>query len=60
MYAEHNGPEATHPWQGSSGPWRGYYFTHMEGSLRVIDWMSVCQTLRRWHNVLPRPTVLRK
>jgi arylsulfatase A-like enzyme len=30
-----NGPEATWPWQGSSGPWRGYYFTHMEGSLRV-------------------------
>jgi arylsulfatase A-like enzyme len=36
-----NGPEATWPWQGSSGPWRGYYFTHMEGSLRapfIVRW----------------------
>jgi arylsulfatase len=35
VFTSDNGPEATHPWQGSSGPWRGYYFTHMEGSLRV-------------------------
>ncbi|WP_446975079.1 sulfatase-like hydrolase/transferase [Rhizobium leguminosarum] len=35
VFASDNGPEATWPWQGSSGPWRGYYFTHMEGSLRV-------------------------
>jgi arylsulfatase len=35
VFTSDNGPEATYPWQGSSGPWRGYYFTHMEGSLRV-------------------------
>jgi arylsulfatase A-like enzyme len=35
VFTSDNGPEATWPWQGSSGPWRGYYFTHMEGSLRV-------------------------
>src|SRR6478672_7161144 len=35
VFTSDNGPEATLPWQGSSGPWRGYYFTHMEGSLRV-------------------------
>jgi len=35
IFTSDNGPEAAWPWQGSSGPWRGYYFTHMEGSLRV-------------------------
>jgi arylsulfatase A-like enzyme len=35
IFTSDNGPEATWPWQGSSGPWRGFYFTHMEGSLRV-------------------------
>ncbi|PWT72447.1 MAG: arylsulfatase [Bacteroidetes bacterium] len=35
IFTSDNGPEATYPWQGSSGPWSGYYFTHMEGSLRV-------------------------
>jgi arylsulfatase A-like enzyme len=35
VFTSDNGPEATWPWQGSSGPWRGYYFTHMEGSLPV-------------------------
>ncbi len=41
VFTSDNGPEATQPWQGSSGPWRGYYFTHMEGSLRtpfIIRW----------------------
>jgi arylsulfatase A-like enzyme len=35
VFTSDNGREAMWPWQGSSGPWRGYYFTHMEGSLRV-------------------------
>lgn len=41
VFTSDNGPEATWPWQGSSGPWRGHYFTHMEGSLRtpfLIRW----------------------
>lgn len=35
VFTSDNGPDPTWPWHGSSGPWRGYYFTHMEGSLRV-------------------------
>ncbi len=35
VFTSDNGPEATHPWKGDSGPWRGTYFTAMEGSLRV-------------------------
>jgi arylsulfatase len=46
VFTSDNGPEATWPWQGSSGPWRGYYFTHMEGSLRV-------PFIIRWPNHVP-------
>ncbi len=46
VFTSDNGPEATWPWQGSSGPWRGYYFTHMEGSLRV-------PFIVRWPNHVP-------
>jgi len=35
IFASDNGPEATHPWEGDSGPWRGTYFTAMEASLRA-------------------------
>ncbi len=35
VFTSDNGPEATHPWEGDSGPWRGSYFTAMEGSIRV-------------------------
>jgi arylsulfatase A-like enzyme len=41
IFASDNGPEATDPWEGDSGPWRGTYFTAMEASLRapfVIRW----------------------
>jgi arylsulfatase len=41
VFTSDNGPDPTFPWQGSSGPWRGYYFTHMEGSLRtpfIVRW----------------------
>jgi arylsulfatase A-like enzyme len=41
VFTSDNGPDSTFPWQGTSGPWRGYYFTHMEGSLRtpfIIRW----------------------
>jgi arylsulfatase len=41
IFASDNGPEATHPWDGDSGPWRGTYFTAMEASLRapfIIRW----------------------
>jgi arylsulfatase A-like enzyme len=41
VFTSDNGPDATFPSQGTSGPWSGYYFTHMEGSLRtpfIIRW----------------------
>jgi arylsulfatase A-like enzyme len=41
IFASDNGPEATHPWEGDSGPWRGTYFTAMEAALRapfIIRW----------------------
>ena len=31
IFTSDNGPEATHPWEGANGPWRGTYFTAMEG-----------------------------
>jgi arylsulfatase len=43
VYASDNGSDPTAPSQGWSGPWRGYYFTHMEGSLRapfIVRWPS--------------------
>ena len=41
IFTSDNGGEATHPWEGDNGPWRGTYFTAMEASLRapfVIRW----------------------
>ncbi len=41
IFTSDNGPEATHPFEGDSGPWRGTYFTAMEASLRapfIIRW----------------------
>lgn len=41
IFTSDNGPEATDPWEGDSGPWRGTYFTAMEASLRapfIIRW----------------------
>jgi arylsulfatase len=41
VFTSDNGPDSTFPSQGTSGPWRGYYFTHMEGSLRtpfIVRW----------------------
>ena len=35
IFTADNGPEAIVPHQGVAGPWRGSYFTGLEGSLRV-------------------------
>ena len=35
VYTSDNGPDFQTEWLGSSGPWRGSYFTALEGSLRV-------------------------
>lgn len=46
VFTSDNGPDPTSPWQGFSGSWSGYYFTHMEGSLRV-------PFIIRWPNQIP-------
>ncbi len=41
IFTSDNGAEATDPWEGDSGPWRGTYFTAMEGGIRapfIIRW----------------------
>jgi arylsulfatase A-like enzyme len=35
IFTSDNGPEMFEPWNGWAGPWRGTYFTGLEGSLRV-------------------------
>ena len=43
IFTADNGPEGLAPWEGFGGPWRGPYFTGLEGSLRVaflIRWPS--------------------
>ena len=35
IFTSDNGPEMIEPWNGWAGPWRGTYFTALEGSLRV-------------------------
>lgn len=41
IWMSENGPEEIFPHQGTAGPWRGTYFTALEGSLRtpfIIRW----------------------
>jgi len=35
IFTSDNGPEFVKPWDGWAGPWRGQYFTHLEGGIRV-------------------------
>jgi len=35
VFTSDNGPEYTRPWDGWAGPWRGQYFTALEGGIRV-------------------------
>jgi arylsulfatase len=35
IFASDNGAEFIKPWDGWSGPWRGQYFTALEGGIRV-------------------------
>jgi arylsulfatase len=50
IFTSDNGPEMFEPYYGFSGPWRGTYFTAMEGSLRV-------PFLMRWPGHIPPETV---
>lgn len=45
-----NGPEYFYPWHGTSGPWRGGYFTGWEGSLRA-------PFLIRWPGKIPAGSI---
>jgi arylsulfatase A-like enzyme len=35
IFTSDNGPEYFRPWDGWAGPWRGQYFTALEGGIRV-------------------------
>ena len=35
IFTSDNGPEFMKPWDGWAGPWRGAYFTALEGCIRV-------------------------
>jgi len=50
IFTADNGPEGAIPHQGFAGPWRGSYFTGLEGSLRV-------PFLVRWPEHVPAGTV---
>jgi arylsulfatase len=50
IFTADNGPEALTPHQGFGGPWRGSYFTGLEGSLRV-------PFLIRWPGRVPAKAV---
>ena len=50
IWTSDNGPEYFYPWHGTSGPWRGSYFTIWEGSLRVA-------CLVRWPGNIPAGSV---
>ena len=47
MWCTDNGPEGRRPWRGSSGPWRGFYNSVMEGGIRT-------PCVMRWVGTIPR------
>ena len=50
MWCTDNGAEGRRPWRGSSGPWRGFYNSVMEGGIRT-------PCVARWPGRIPRGQV---
>ncbi|CAE6897861.1 Arylsulfatase [Pseudomonas marincola] len=50
VFTSDNGPEYIRPWDGWAGPWRGQYFTALEGGIRV-------PFMIRWPNKIPAKRV---
>jgi len=50
VFTSDNGPEFIRPWDGWAGPWRGQYFTALEGGIRV-------PFLIRWPGRIPAARV---
>ena len=50
IFTSDNGPEFSRAWYGSSGPWRGTYFTGLAASLRV-------PFIVRWPGTVPAEAV---
>jgi arylsulfatase len=50
IFTSDNGPEFFKPWDGWAGPWRGQYFTALEGGIRV-------PFLIRWPGKVPAERV---
>jgi arylsulfatase len=60
IWMSENGPEEIYPHHGTSGPWRGTYFTALEGSLRtpfLIRWPGYIEAGSR-HNEMMHITDL--
>lgn len=47
LWCTDNGAEGRRPWRGSSGPWRGFYNSVMEGGIRT-------PCVMRWTGRIPR------
>ena len=64
IWGSDNGAEMRRPWRGSSGPWRGFYNTAMEGGIRtpfIIKWPAMIPSGRvsneLMHEVDQFPTI---
>jgi arylsulfatase len=55
IWMSENGPEEIYPHHGTSGPWRGTYFTALEGSLRtpfLIRWPGKIKAGSRHNEIM--------
>ena len=55
IFTSDNGPEFIQPWDGWAGPWRGQYFTALEGGIRVpfmIRWPNRIEAGRESNDIV--------